>query len=72
MTKRSKLRHIDARQAWVEALRDQTIVELVKVDTKSNIADLNSKLLDQVTFERLRERIMFKHALPELKLKEAV
>lgn len=56
----------------MEALRDQTIVELVKVDTKSNIADLNSKLLDQVTFERLRERIMFKHALPELKLKEAV
>ena len=72
MTKRSKLRHIDARQAWVEALRDQTIVELVKVDTKSNIADLNSKLLDQVTFERLRECIMFKHALPELKLKETV
>ena len=40
MTKRSKLRHIDVCQAWVEALRDQTIVELVKVDTKSNIADL--------------------------------
>ena len=30
------------KQAWVEALRDGTIVELVKVDTKSNIADLNS------------------------------
>ena len=72
MTKRSKLRHIDARQAWVEALRDQTIVELVKVDTKSNIADLDSKLLDQVTFERLRECIMFKHSLPELVLQEAV
>ena len=69
-TKRSKLRHIDARQAWVEALRDQTVVELVKVNTKDNIADLNSKLLDQVTFERLRGCIMFKHALPELKLQE--
>ena len=72
MTKRSKLWHIDARQAWVEALRDETIVELVKVDTKSNIADLNSKVLDQVTLERLRECIMFKHALPELVLQEAV
>ena len=40
-------------------------MELIKVDTKSNIADLNSKLLDQVTFERLRECILFKHALPE-------
>ena len=27
-------------------------MRLVKVDTKRNIADLNSKLLDQVTFER--------------------
>ena len=33
----------------MEALRDQTIVELVKMNTKDNIADLNSKLLDQVT-----------------------
>ena len=40
--RRSKLRHIDLRQAWVEALRDEHIVKLVKVDTSENLADLNT------------------------------
>ena len=29
--KKSKLRHIDARQDWVQALRDATLVKLAKV-----------------------------------------
>ena len=65
-TRRSKLRHIDARQEWVNALRDEAIVKFVKVDTKENLADLNSKFLDVPTFEKLRGRIMTARAIPEL------
>ena len=65
-TRRSKLRHIDARQEWVNALRDEAIVKFVKVDTKENLADLNSKFLDVPTFEKLRGRIMTAQAIPEL------
>ena len=36
-TKRSKLRHVDCRQQWVQALRDRTICDLVKVGTDDNI-----------------------------------
>jgi len=66
-TRRSKLRHIDARQEWVCALRDEKIAKLIKVDTKENLADLNSKFLDVPTFEKLRGRIMVARAIPELR-----
>ena len=60
----AKLRHIDARQSWVEALRDENIVKLIKVDTHDNLADLNSKLLNSVRFEYLVDKIMVRKALP--------
>ena len=62
--RRSKLRHIDCRQAWVEALRDEHIVKLIKVDTNENLADLNSKLLNVVRFEYLVNKIMVRKELP--------
>ena len=62
--KKSKMRHIDARQDWVQALRDGDLVKLVKVDTKNNLADLGTKLLDPDTFERLRDCMMVCHAIP--------
>ena len=65
-TRRSKLRHIDAHQEWVCALCDESIVKLVKVDIKENLADLNSKFLDVPTFEKLCGRIMTARAIPEL------
>jgi len=37
----------------MEALRDEHIVELFKVDTNENLADLNSKLLNVVRFKYL-------------------
>ena len=58
------MRHIDARQGWVMALRDGDLVKLVKVDTKDNLADLGTKLLDPDTFERLRDRMMVCHSNP--------
>ena len=62
--RRSKLKHIDSRQAWVEALRDSRIVKLVKVHTDENIADMNSKLLDPARFRYLRSKIMTSRSLP--------
>ena len=63
-SRRSKLRHIDSRQAWVEALRDESVVVLTKVDTKVNLADLNSKLLEWDTFQRLRDTILVIRPIP--------
>ena len=37
--KRSKIRHIDAQQDWVGAMRDSSICKLCKVDTKDNELD---------------------------------
>ena len=62
--RRSKLRHIDARMAWVEALRDETIVKFVKVGTEDNLADLNSKLLTPVRFAYLVDKILVRRSLP--------
>ena len=49
------------------ALRDDSIVNLIKVDTKDNLADLNSKLLDEHNFERLHDQIMTRRPIPEVK-----
>ena len=62
--RRSKLRHIDSRQCWVEALRDERIIKLAKVATDENLADLNSKLLDAPTFLYLRGKILRECAIP--------
>jgi len=65
---RSKLKHIDVRQAWVEALRDDTTKrgKLTKVDTKDNLADLGTKILDVHTFERLRDQMMVPKSAPRV------
>ena len=56
--RRSKLKHIDVRQQWVEWLRDRTLVNLCHVDTKLNRADFFTKILDVDTFVRLRSMMM--------------
>ena len=68
--KKSKLRHIDARQDWVQALRDATLVKLAKVHTSDNLADLGTKLLEPDTFEGLRDRIMVNRPIPQSKLEQ--
>ena len=57
-TRRSKMRHIDMRQSWVEALRDDNIVKFKWVPTKDNITDIGTKLLDTLTFDRLRDELL--------------
>ena len=61
--RRSKLKHIDVRQEWVQALRDHSVCKLEKVDTKDNLSDLMTKILDMETFEGLRGRMMRSQAV---------
>ena len=56
--RRSKLKHIDVRQQWVEWLRDKGLVKLSHVSTKSNPADFFTKILDYDTFNHLRSIMM--------------
>ena len=52
--RRSKLKHIDVRQQWVEWLRDRNVVSMSHVGTKINPADFFTKILDFETFDRFR------------------
>jgi hypothetical protein len=63
-TRRSKMRHIDSRQSWVEALRDDNIVKFKWVPTKDNLADIGAKLLDTLTFEWLRDELTVRKGIP--------
>ena len=55
----SKLRHIDQRQHWVQALRDHNLIKAIHVDTKVNLADIFTKSIDGPIFRTLRD--MFLH-----------
>ena len=55
---KSKLKHIDVRQEWVKTLRDKSILCPVHVDTNDNLADLFTKILPKVDFQRLRDSMM--------------
>ena len=68
--KKSKLRHIDARQDWVQALRDATVVKLAKVHTSDNLTDLGTKLVEPDTFEGLHDRIMVNRSILKSKLEQ--
>ena len=57
--KRSKLRHIDCRQEWVHTLRNKDVMRPKHVDTKENLADMFTKILDAKDFIRLRNMMMY-------------
>ena len=59
--RRTKLKHIDVRQAWVEAVRDSKVCVLDKVNTSDNLADFFTKILDTDRFQDLRDRMMCRH-----------
>jgi hypothetical protein len=63
--KRSKLKHIDCRQEWVKLIRDKSIMVPIHVDTKLNLADLFTKILDSTTFVTLRDKMMVPCSLPK-------
>ena len=49
------------RQEWVQAVRDENICQLDKVDTTENLADFFTKILDVTRFMCLRDRMMTEH-----------
>ena len=55
---KTKLKHIDVRQKWVQTLRDKNILRPMHVNTKDNAADLFTKILGKQDFTRLRSTIM--------------
>jgi hypothetical protein len=61
---KSRLRHVDARQEWVQVLRDSKLVKAVHVDTTENLSDLFTKALDLATFTRFRKQLMHFHHIP--------
>ena len=62
--RKSKLKHIDVRQNWVKWLRGHELCKLKYVDTKSNLANFYTKILDTETLRRLRDRQMASRPLP--------
>ena len=59
-SQQTKMKHIDCRQHWVRCLRDRRICTLAHdiVDTKENLADLFTKILDPATVEGLRDQVL--------------
>ena len=55
---RSKLKHIDCRQEWVELLRDRSVCTLKHIPTEDDLADLFTKILPVGTFTRLRDQLL--------------
>ena len=62
--RRSKLKHIDVHQEWVQALRDHSVVKTEYVNTKFNKADFFTKILDTETFLKFRGDLMRLCPLP--------
>ena len=55
---KTKLKHIDCRQEWVQTLRDREIMDPVWIPTKDNLADLFTKILPLQDFIRLRDQML--------------
>ena len=60
---KSKLKHIDTRQEWVQVLRNKDILVPEHVDTKLNIADIFTTILSVQDFTFLRGLIMMIHTV---------
>ena len=59
---KTKLKHIDCRQSWVQTLRDRNIMTPKYVPSKGNFSDIFTKILDKNTFEYLRDQLMVPYA----------
>ena len=55
---RTKLRHIDARQHWLQTLRDKGVCRCEYVPSRSNLADFFTKPLGAADFHRLVDMMM--------------
>lgn len=61
---KSQLRHVDARQEWVQALRDSNLVQAVHIDTFNSLTDVFTKAIPLVTFLDFRKQLMHFRSIP--------
>ena len=61
-TAKSKLKHIDTRQYWVEELRDQELIVPEHCPTEDNLADFFMKIPPPQTFKKFRDQFMTPYA----------
>ena len=54
----TKLRHIDQRQHWVQALRDKALIKAEHVNTELNLADIFTKALQGKAFRSQRDAFL--------------
>ena len=59
---KSKLKHIDVRQNWVQTLRNKSIVNTVHVPSEENNAGMFTKILRAELFTKFRDNTMFKRS----------
>ena len=55
---KTKLKHIDCRQEWVQTLRDKSIMVPAYVPSEENVADILTKILGPQVFTTLRDMFM--------------
>ena len=55
LTKSSRMKYIDLREAWVQQLRDRKLCEFDRVPGAKNVADFFTKVLDRVKFQEWEE-----------------
>ena len=55
---RTKLTQFDCRLQWIKTLRDQKLFDVVYVKSAENLADMFTKILQPIIFERLRSLLM--------------
>ena len=62
---KTRLKHIDQRQNWVLALRDQSVIEPVHVGTLENGADYFTKIQGGEGARRFAHMFMCDSVMPE-------
>ena len=59
---KSKLKHIDVRQEWIQSLRNSSILTPKYVKSEDNLADIFTKIMPVEVFVKLRDRMMFRRS----------
>ena len=55
---KSRLKHIDCRQEWVQVLRNKNILKTQHIDSHLNLADIFTKILPKDTFQGIVARLL--------------
>ena len=56
--KRSRLKHVDMRQEWVQLLQNKSILKVEYLKTSLNLADFFTKPLGPQAFAKARDQLL--------------